>query len=171
MKILGLNTIGFNTSASLLVNGNLRCSIEEERLSRVKRTRQFPIKSISYILNKFNLKFDDLDAIAISWNPLINLEKFEFNQSENKSYIPNIIHSIPNYILKLTKEKSSEYFTQEIKLKKKTIKVYFINHHLSHASSYYFSGFKKASILTMDAFGEKQSAGMFVGNDKNIKNT
>jgi carbamoyltransferase len=169
MKILGLNTIGFNTSASYLDNGKLKCSIEEERLSRIKRTRQFPIKSIDYILNKFNLKFNDFDAVAISWNPLINLEKFDSNQSENKSYIPNLIHSIPSYILKLTKENVPEYFTQEIKFKKKKIKIYFINHHLSHASSYYFSGFKKASILTMDAFGEKQSGGFYLAKNNDIK--
>ena len=42
MKILGLNTIGFNTSASLVINGKLIGSIEEERLNREKRTRKFP---------------------------------------------------------------------------------------------------------------------------------
>ena len=169
MKILGLNAIGFNTSASYLNNGKLICSIEEERLSRIKRTRQFPVKSIEYILNRFNLKFSDFDAVAISWNPLINLEKFDLGQSENKTYIPNIIHSIPNYILKLSKENTPDFFKQDINFKKKTVKVFFINHHLSHASSFYFSKFKKAAILTLDAFGEKQSGGFYLGNNNQIK--
>ena len=126
MKILGLNTIGFNTSASYINNGVLKCSIEEERLSRIKRTRQFPIKSIDYILNKYKLKFENFDAVAVSWNPLINLEKFDLSQSENKTYIPNVLHSIPNYILKLSKENSPDFFTQDINLKKKTIKVFLL---------------------------------------------
>ena len=41
MKILGLNTIGFNTSASYINNGVLKCSIEEERLSRIKEQDNF----------------------------------------------------------------------------------------------------------------------------------
>tara|TARA_A100000164_G_C21935555_1_gene787920 strand:- start:71 stop:1771 length:1701 start_codon:yes stop_codon:yes gene_type:complete len=169
MKILGLNAIGYNTSASLIINGKLKCSIEEERLSREKRTRKFPIKSINYILNKFTLKLEDIDAIAISWNPLINLEKFDKYQSENHSYIPNILHSIPNYIINLSKENSKDYFLQEIKLKKKNLKIYYVNHHLSHASSFYFSKFKKAAILTLDAFGEKQSGGFYIGSNNSIR--
>ncbi len=169
MKILGLNAIGYNTSASLIINGKLKCSIEEERLTREKRTRKFPIKSINYILNKFTLKLEDIDAIAISWNPLINLEKFDKYQSENHSYIPNILHSIPNYIINLSKENSKDYFLQEIKLKKKNLKIYYVNHHLSHASSFYFSKFKKAAILTLDAFGEKQSGGFYIGSNNSIR--
>jgi predicted NodU family carbamoyl transferase len=49
--ILGLNAYGFNTSATLLKNGILIGAIEEERLSREKRTRKFPINSIKYLLN------------------------------------------------------------------------------------------------------------------------
>ena len=41
MKILGLNSIGFNTSASLLINGKLVGSIEEERLNREKEQENF----------------------------------------------------------------------------------------------------------------------------------
>ena len=50
--ILGLNAIGFNTSASLLKNGKLIGAIEEERLTRNKRTRSFPNLSIEYLLKK-----------------------------------------------------------------------------------------------------------------------
>ena len=42
--ILGLNSIGFNTSASLSCGNKIIAAIEEERLSREKRTRKFPDK-------------------------------------------------------------------------------------------------------------------------------
>ncbi len=168
MKILGLNTIGFNTSASLVINGKLIGSIEEERLNREKRTRKFPIKSISYLLNKNNLKFEQIDALAISWNPLINLEKFNFSQSEDKSFIPNITFSVPSYVLKLNSDKTPDFFVQDLKFKKKTIKIYYINHHISHASSFFFSGFDNSAILTLDAFGEKQSGGFYIGKKNEI---
>ena len=111
MKILGLNTIGFNTSASLVINGKLIGSIEEERLNREKE-RESSIKSISYLLNKNNLKFEQIDALAISWNPLINLEKFNFSQSEDKSFIPNITFSVPSYVLKLNSYKTPDFFVK-----------------------------------------------------------
>ena len=44
MKILGLNSIGFNTSASLLINGKLVGSIEEERLNREKKNKKISRK-------------------------------------------------------------------------------------------------------------------------------
>ena len=34
--------------------------------------------------------------------------------------------------------------------------IHYVNHHLCHASSFYLSQFEEASILTVDAFGEKQ---------------
>ena len=49
-KILGLNAIGFNTSASLVINGRIVGAVEEERLNREKRTRKFPILSLKYLL-------------------------------------------------------------------------------------------------------------------------
>ena len=39
--ILGLNSIGFNTSASLLCNNKIVAAVEEERLSRDKEQRDF----------------------------------------------------------------------------------------------------------------------------------
>ena len=58
---LGLNTIGYNTSASLIKDNKIVAAIEEERLSREKRTRKFPVNAIRFCLNKANIKFDDLD--------------------------------------------------------------------------------------------------------------
>jgi len=169
LKILGLNAIGFNTSASLLVDGRLVFAIEEERISREKRTRKFPIHAINYILKKFSLKIDDINAIAVSWNPGVNLEKFDLNYSSNNSYIPNILHSIPNYLFKIGKVSDSKLIVQDFFIEKnKKIKIFYINHHLCHAAAFNFSGFKKASILTLDAFGEKQSAGLYYGLDNKI---
>jgi carbamoyltransferase len=170
LKILGLNTIGFNTSASLIINGELKFAVEEERLSREKRTRKFPILSINYILKKYSLKIEDFEAIAISWNPGINLEKFDLAQSEGNSYIPSILHSVPNNLFRIANNPNSEMVIQDLLIENnKKIKIFYINHHLSHASSFYFSKFKKANILTLDAFGEKQSGGLYYGSDNKIQ--
>ena len=50
--ILGLNAIGINTSASIIKDNKIIAAVEEERLTRDKRTRNFPEKSIEFCLNK-----------------------------------------------------------------------------------------------------------------------
>ena len=125
--ILGLNAIGFNTSASLLKNGKLIGAIEEERLTRNKRTRSFPNLSIKYLLKKNNLKFKDIDAVGISWNPTINLEKFDKANSNNHSYIPNILHTVPSNLMYFSNRKTFKYFKQELPVEKnKKIPIYYI---------------------------------------------
>ncbi len=168
--ILGLNSIGFNTSASLIKGNKIVAAVEEERLSRVKRTRAFPNKAIKYCLDQGNIKFEELDSVAISWNPLINLEKFDANESQNLSYIPSILSSTINNILKDIKIHKKEFFSQNLYLNnKKKIKIFFVNHHLSHASMFFLSGFKEANILTTDAFGENQCVGFYTGRNNQIQ--
>ena len=168
--ILGLNSIGFNTSASLLCNNKIVAAVEEERLSRNKRTRKFPEKAIKFCLDKENIKPEDLEAIAISWNPIINLEKFDANSSSNPSYFPNILHSTINNMMKDVKNINKEFFLQSLPLKNgKKLKIFFVNHHLSHASSFFISNFKEASVLTVDAFGENQCVGFYSANKNKIK--
>ena len=169
--ILGLNAIGINTSASLIIDNKLICAVEEERLNREKRTRKFPIRSLNYCLNKAKIKLSDLSAIAISWNPSINLEKFNSNMSNNLNYLPSILHSTVNYLVDIDgPKKENDYFVQILKLQnKKELKIFYVNHHLSHASNFFFSPFTKASILTMDGFGENECMSMYSGNKNQIK--
>ena len=167
-KIIGLNAIGINTSACILVDGKIKAAIEEERLSRNKRTRLFPEKSIQYCLDFCKFKIEDIDAIAISWNPLINLEKFDKFQSKNLSYLPNILHSALNHIIR-NKSINDTYFEQNLKIKNKDIKIFFIKHHLCHASMSYYSNFSTAGVFTNDGFGEKETSTLSILNNSKLK--
>jgi len=168
--ILGLNSIGFNTSASLICGNKIIAAIEEERLSREKRTRKFPDKAIKFCLDKGNIKLEDLEAIAISWNPIINLENFDINSSRNSSYFPNILHSTINNVMKEIKGIKKDFFLQKLPLNNgKKLKIFFVNHHLSHASSFFVSNFKEASVITVDAFGENQCVGFYSGKKNHVK--
>ena len=55
-----------NSGATLFVNGNHVCSIEEERLSRIKYDGNFPKKSIEYCLSVGNICKDDIELVMIS---------------------------------------------------------------------------------------------------------
>ena len=57
MKILGLNAGEFNTSASILIKGEITAAVQEERFTRKKFTKEFPYNSIRYCLAEEKLKF------------------------------------------------------------------------------------------------------------------
>lgn len=167
--VLGINSAGYNTSSALLIDGKVVFASEEERLVREKRTRRFPIVGIKEALKFSNLKFKDLDAVAISWNPAINLESFSLPQSQRARYHGEIFFSVPNHLLTFKKDNSVALSQQIIEFEDgEKLNVYYVNHHLAHASSFFHSPFKRSAIMVVDAFGEKNSVSFFNGADNKI---
>lgn len=168
--ILGINSTGYNTSSCLVKNGKLIGGVEEERLIREKRTRKFPTEGIKWCLNKQKISLDRINTIAISWNPAINIEAFNVAHSERSRYLGEIFYNVPSHLLKLKNSKAGEISEQQIELSDKSkIKIIYIKHHLCHAANYYVSPFNEAAILTVDAFGETNSATFSIGKKNKIK--
>ncbi len=69
MKILGIHD-GHNSSACLIVNGELITAIGEERLTRNKHQYGFPFKSIEKILKISNLTYKNIDKVCMSTKTL-----------------------------------------------------------------------------------------------------
>ena len=69
MIILGLNSFVHDSSAALLVDGQLVAAAEEERFTRVKHTAEFPARAVEYCLSVAGVRPRDLDHVAISWQP------------------------------------------------------------------------------------------------------
>ena len=157
-KILGLNSGGPNTAAVLLVDGKIVYAVEEERLTREKQTRRFPSNAIKAILEFSSLELEDLDAVAINWNPAINLEAPNVPQNQRARYMGEIYSQIPYHLMSLKSDNLSSRSQQTLHfLDNSKIDIHYIEHHMSHASCFFGSPFESAAVLTTDAFGEKQS--------------
>ena len=95
------------------------------------------------------------------------MTKFNPIFSSSRRFRSDYLYSVPDYLFKLNKNidpLNSEYLIQEIKVKNKTKKIYFINHHLAHAANAFFiSPFKKSAILTADGRGEIDSCSFSLG--------
>jgi carbamoyltransferase len=170
MKILGINSAGFNTSTALIIDGEIIYAVEEERLNREKRTRNFPSLGIKDALKTAGLKIEDLDAIAIAWNPAVNLELHNVAQSSKIRYLGEIFYNVPSSLMNIKGNNESMYSRQLIEFKDGAkLDIYYITHHLSHASTFYYSPFSNASIMTIDAFGEKECVLFAEGNDTDLK--
>jgi|TARA_Y100000310_G_C20698657_1_gene827647 carbamoyltransferase len=164
--VLGLNYGGHDTSACLMKNGELISACEEERYTKQKHTRDFPINAIHDCLKKANLSINDVDEISLSYNPeLLKTENFENIISPTRKNFK--IHN-----LKKLKELRKQDFDLENFIRKKlnfTGKITSHLHHLCHAAScYYPSGFDDALVISHDGIGEVDCSLMGVASKGEI---
>ncbi len=147
--ILGLNIFHADSSACLVIDGELVAAIEEERINRIKHYSGFPSKAIKECLILGNIKENEITDIAINTKPLSNL-------------IPKGIHYLKNISFKenfakkrfLKKKNIHKTINKYLDLNKK-VKFHYIEHHLAHiASAFYPSKFKKANGLSIDGSGD-----------------
>ena len=123
-------------------------AISEERLLRKKFPYTFPLLSIIYCMNHFNIKnINQIDFLVSDW---IRVKKW--------------LRSGPAY-----NYKEFDYIKEKFKFDKK--KIYQISHHLAHAAStYYSSNFNSSSILIVDGNGsDVETNSYFKGTGKKIK--
>lgn len=167
--ILGLNAAGFNTSSVLIADGIPVFACEEERLVREKRTRRFPARGIMAALAHAGLRLCDVDRVAIAWNPAVNLEAHNAAQSARARYLGELFYSVPSHLMALCDDAVAVQSRQLISLADGTkLDVSYLNHHTCHAASFLASPFEEAAILTMDAFGEKESTTFSLGRGNEI---
>src|SRR5688572_18997994 len=73
--ILGINTFHAGSSAAVIIDGQPVVALAEERLNRVKYYAGFPRLAVQKCLDIANLKFSDLDAVAVGRDSSANLHK------------------------------------------------------------------------------------------------
>ncbi|MFI9605117.1 carbamoyltransferase [Streptomyces sp. NPDC052043] len=59
--------IGHDAAAALLIDGEVVAAVEEERLSRSKKTSDFPVNAIRWCLEHAGIGLDDVDVFAFPW--------------------------------------------------------------------------------------------------------
>ncbi len=171
MKILGLNHDMFISSAALIEDGRIVAAAPEERFTRVKRTRDFPINAVRFCLREANCSIEDVDYVVSSWNPGVYWKKFNPLFSGRRRWKTEYLFSIPDYILTLYPEQDRDvdYVFQRIQLLGRECKIYYITHHRAHAANAFFlSPFEEAAILTADAQGEFESTTFGYGKGNRI---
>jgi carbamoyltransferase len=134
--ILGFQTYASHDSGASIIKFTENqkpqfIAISEERLSRKKNNYDFPLLSIKYCMDHFNIKkLSNIDCIVTDW---IRIKRWE--------------RSGPGYSWSLF-----DIYKEYLLFDKK--KIFIIDHHLAHAASvYYTSKFKESSILIVDGNG------------------
>ncbi|OUR93725.1 hypothetical protein A9Q84_19885 [Halobacteriovorax marinus] len=156
--VLGISSFYHDSSATLLNNGKIIASIEEEKFSRVKHDKEFPKRAIEYCLSCAGISINDLEGIVFYDKPLVKFERLL------ESYI-----SFAPMGFELYAKSLPEWFNGKIFLEGTIRKdlhalfsdwsgeteIFFAEHHQSHAASAYFaSPYEDAAILCLDGVGE-----------------
>lgn len=170
--ILGLSINADQTTACLLRNGKVVYAAAEERLTRIKRDRNFPSRAITQCLKEAGVGLEGFEAVAVSWNPAtnmrhINMSGFTFWRRYDPEWLyiaPNnlIAHfapdAIPEQALRMELGVGGE------------CPIYFVDHHLSHAAHAVFqSPFTQGAFAVVDEYGEVDSVTMGHFGDKGIE--
>ncbi len=151
MLTLGINAYHGDASACLFNNDQLISAVEEERFTRVKHIGGFPKESIDYCLKEAQIKITDIDYITINRNPRTRILSKLIYLIKNKIKFRNISNRVKNLKKISTIRKDFEKSYKE----KINAKIYFIDHHLSHAAgAVLFSNFEECNYVTVDGFGD-----------------
>ncbi|MBI2058978.1 MAG: carbamoyltransferase [Nitrospirae bacterium] len=168
---LGINMSGRDSSAALVSEGKVHFAVREERLNREKKTRKFPLLAIRECLRAGGIGLADVDRVAVSWNPAINLERFNSAQSGTARYKPEHLYAVPNHLFTFL-DPDEGLRTDEIFhfASGRQLAVQYVNHHLAHAADVFLlSPYDESAILIMDAYGEKHSVTFALGRGSSFQ--
>ena len=163
--VLGINHGGHDTSAALMLDGELISACEQERYSRDKHSRRFPSEAVDDCLKQAGMTIKDVREIAFAFDPVYHIQEAYLRPAlGNSEHINRIINDA---------ERIKSNFLVEDVIREQTGfsgPIRYLNHHMCHLASGYFpSGFNEALLVSYDGIGEIE-AGMFAtGNDGKIE--
>jgi carbamoyltransferase len=183
MTILSI-TQGHDTGAAIAKDGKLIAAINEERLSRIKNDSRFPHESIEAVLRIAGLKRSEINHIVIPElrkgddilrNIFPKFPKNIFAGANGKSTVQDMTRQLVmsgSLLLKSYSKMAVLYRRNEKRMRAMFphAQLHRIEHHLTHAASaHYTSGFRKALVITADAWGDFVSTMITVFEDKKFK--
>jgi len=172
-SILGISAFYHDSAAALIKDGKIIAAAQEERFTRKKHDSGYPFYSVEYVLKEANLNLADVDYVAFYEKPFLKFERLlETYVAFAPKGFKSFSMSMPLWLReKLFQKKMLFSELQRHDQNFKNIeKIYFSEHHLSHAASaFYPSPFKNAAILTLDGVGEWATTTVAKGSDNNLE--
>ena len=157
-SILGISAFYHDSAAALVVNGKIVAAAQEERFSRKKHDARYPYNAIKYVLDEAGINLNQVNHIVFFEKPFLKFERLlETYLAFAPSGFGSFCMSMPIWLREKLFQK--KFLFEKLKLNDKNFddigKIYFSEHHYSHAASAFFpSPFKDAIVLTLDGVGE-----------------
>jgi carbamoyltransferase len=154
MLILGLNMFHADASAAIVIDGEVKFAIAEERLNRHKHFGGFPALAVKACLDAVGAKITDIDHVAVGQDSDANLAEKVKYALVNPTKILNFIR------LRQRKEAMRDVRSLlsnalEVDPAQLRFQEHHLEHHIAHiASSYYCSPWEKAAGFSYDGSGD-----------------
>ena len=172
-SILGISAFYHDSAAALVIDGKIIAAAQEERFTRKKHDSSYPRNAVDYVLKEANLKLGDISYIAFYEKPFLKFERLlETYLAFAPKGFKSFTMSMPIWLRdKLFQKKMLFNELKEHDKKFNDInKIYFAEHHLSHAASaFYPSSFEEAVVLTLDGVGEWATTTIGIGKKNNLE--
>jgi carbamoyltransferase len=181
MLVLGI-TDGISCGAAIVEDGRILAAVNEESIVRIKMAYGFPRKSIARVMGLVGVSPGEIDLVAAATN---NNHFFD-GIREWDGWFTQSRGAVRDSVFKLASELSSlavlpgveqlyyaarsPAFAQRREAIRRILaeefqieaKVEFVNHHLAHCTSAYFtSGFGESLVVSMDGGGDGASSHVY----------
>ena len=171
-SILGISAFYHDSSASILIDGEIIAAAQEERFTRIKHDASYPFNAVEFVLKFANLKLSEVDQIIFYEKPFLKFERLlETYVAFAPKGFKSFCKAMPVWLRdKLFQKKQllNKLKTHDDKFIDET-KILFSDHHLSHAASAFFpSPFEEAIVLTADGVGEWATTTVAIGKGNNL---
>ena len=171
--ILGISAFYHDSAATILVDGKIIAAAQEERFTRKKHDASYPFNAIEFVLNFAKIKLSDVDQVIFFEKPFL---KFERLLETYVAFAPRGFKSFCMAMPVWLKDKlfQKKMLFNELKRHDNNFndnkKIFFSDHHLSHAASAFFpSPFEEAIVLTADGVGEWATTTVAIGKGNNLE--
>lgn len=165
--VLGISAFYHDSSAAILVDGEIIAAVQEERFTRIKHDSEFPHHSVAYCLKEAGLSPHDLKAVVFYDKPWAKFERILENYlAVAPRGLSSFIQAIPIWLrdklwMRRVIDKALDNYEGEL---------LFSRHHESHAASaFYPSPYEEAAVLTLDGVGEWHTTTWGVGRGHELE--
>jgi carbamoyltransferase len=191
MRVLGIGD-HVSCGSALVEDGKIVSAITDERLIREKMAFGIPRESIKAIMQYHDLKPGDIDAVAVATrnqhlidgyvdfkDGWFGLKRGKFKQAlfevaSNVSkirlalpFVDNIYYAMRQPAFRNRRRTLTRVFREEFGIDGP---VEFLDHHFCHiTSAYYTSGFRDATVFSIDGGGDGQSCAVYSAENGRFK--
>lgn len=150
LNIVGISAHYHDAACCLLRDGELICAAEEERFSRVKHDPGIPWRAFRFCLEQGGVNLSDVDCVAYYEDPRKKLSRqiwMALHPDTSEAIRRKILQRLPSHVNRAEREiRNALGYSGRLEV--------FDHHHSHAASSFFYSGFDEAAVMTVDGVGE-----------------
>ncbi len=172
-KILGISAFYHDSAAAILDNGKILAAAQEERFTRKKHDSGYPFNAVEFVLKFAKIKLSEIDNIVFFEKPFLKFERLleTYVAMAPRGFI-QFSKSVPIWLREklFQKKMLMNLLKQHDDNFNNSKKIFFSEHHLSHAASAFFpSPYEEAIVLTADGVGEWATTTVAIGKGNNLE--